>query len=182
MLLLEAAVVLTMVGTWAHQRLPATELTVGDTTLVIKAEVPVAAPGRRPASAYTFPVEGFTTDAVISVFGDARGGRRSHQGIDIKAPRGTPVVAVTDGFVERLKEGGSGGRQLYLRDGTGRLFDYAHLDDWSVEEFDAVRAGEPLGTVGDTGNARGTTPHLHFEVLLGKDREAVDPIRFWSHP
>ena len=124
-----------------------------------------------------FPVQDHNHDHIISVFGDPRGKTRRHQGIDIKAPRGTPVVAVTDGFVERIREGGSGGKQLYLRDGTGRLFYYAHLDDWLVEEFEAVRAGQPLGTVGDTGNARRTTPHLHFEVLLGKEREAVDPLR-----
>ena len=97
----------------------------------------------------------------------------------MKAPKGTPVVAVTDGFVERIREGGSGGKSLYLRDGSGRLFYYAHLDDWSVAEFDAVTAGTPLGTVGDTGNARGTTPHLHFEILLGKERRAVDPSAYY---
>ena len=180
-----------MVATFAHQQLPSTELTVGETTLVIKEEAPVAelppaapAPVRsqRPASGLTFPVEGYSAEAVISVFGDKRGATRRHEGIDIKAPKGTPVVAVTDGFIERIREGGSGGRQLYLRDGKGRLFYYAHLDDWSVEEFQAVSAGEVLGTVGDTGNARGTTPHLHFEVLLGKERDATDPIRFWVHP
>ena len=131
-------------------------------------------------SGLTFPVAGHSADHVISVFGDKRGKTRRHKGIDIKAPRGTAVVAVTDGFVERIREGGSGGKQLYLRDGTGRLLYYAHLDDWSVEEFTAVRAGDSLGTVGDTGNARGTTPHLHFEILLGKGREAVDPLPYWT--
>ncbi len=125
---------------------------------------------------FTFPVAGHGPQHVISVFGDKRGSSRKHKGIDIKAPRGTQVVATTDGFIERVREGGSGGKQVYLRDGRGRLYYYAHLDSWEVEEFAAVEAGDVLGTVGDTGNAKGTTPHLHFEVLLGKKKEAIDPL------
>lgn len=186
-----------MVGAFVHRQLPATELTVGETTLVIKEtpDEPVSPPASVDADrsaeprettpvaplpgAFTFPVAGFGPEAVISIFGDKRGSSRLHEGIDIKAPKGTPVVAVVDGFVERVKEGGNGGRQIYLRDARGRLFYYAHLDSWTVEEYAAVRAGDQLGTVGDTGNARATTPHLHFEVLLGKDREAIDPLPFW---
>lgn len=127
----------------------------------------------------TFPVAGHGTRNVISVFGDKRG-KRSHKGIDIKAPRGTYVVAVADGLVERVKEGGAGGKQLYLRDGKGRLYYYAHLDSWKVDEFDEVEAGQVLGTVGDSGNAKDTTPHLHFEVMLGKQKESVDPMLYWE--
>jgi murein DD-endopeptidase MepM/ murein hydrolase activator NlpD len=127
----------------------------------------------------TFPVAGHGTGNIISVFGDKRG-NRSHEGIDIKAPRGTNVVAVTSGLVERVKEGGSGGKQVYLRGDKGRLYYYAHLDSWVVGESDEVEAGEVLGTVGDTGNAKNTTPHLHFEVMLGKKKEAVDPMQFWE--
>ena len=199
-LLLEALVVAAMVGTFVHQQLPPTSLTIGTTTVVVKeapvGEAPTEVPARAVASVATlptlpaepvavrgelrFPVSGFGTGAVISVFGDRRGSSRLHQGIDIKAPKGTPVVAVADGFVERINDGGSGGRQLYLRDVEGRLFYYAHLDDWSVEEFTAVKAGDVLGTVGNTGNASATTPHLHFEVMLGMDRRAIDPLRFWK--
>lgn len=128
---------------------------------------------------YTFPVAGYGPKDVISVFGDKRGTRK-HQGIDIKAPRGTNVVAVVDGFVERIKEGGSGGKQVYLRDGQGRLFYFAHLDSWAVKEFTVVKAGDLLATVGDTGNAKGTTPHLHFEVLLGKEKKAIDPMSLFK--
>ena len=127
----------------------------------------------------TFPVAGHGTENVISVFGDKRG-ERSHEGIDIKAPRGTYVVATTDGFVERIKEGGSGGKQIYLRDGKGRMYYYAHLDSWEVEEFETVEAGQIIGTVGDTGNAKNSTPHLHFEVMHGKGKEAVDPMQYWD--
>ena len=197
-LLLEAALIIGMVGAFVHRQLPATEITVGETTLTIKESVAVATtpftaeptalapptpePPRPVApltSEFVFPVAGYGPEAVISVFGDKRGSSRLHEGIDIKAPKGTPVVAVVDGFVERVKDSGNGGKQVYLRDGQGRLFYYAHLDSWSVSEYDAVRAGEQVGTVGNTGNARATTPHLHFEVLLGKNRDAVDPLPYW---
>ncbi|WP_116107435.1 M23 family metallopeptidase [Lewinella sp. IMCC34191] len=188
LLVLEAVVICAMLAFFVHRQLPDTELRVGDRTYVIKqrsapsvattdATFPLASPGE-----LAFPVAGYGTEAVISVFGDRRGPQRLHDGIDIKAPAGTPVVAVTDGFVERIRTGGSGGRQLYLRDGRGRLFYYAHLLDWRVNEFDAVEAGDTLATVGSTGNARGTTPHLHFEILMGKDRTAVDPLPFWTTP
>lgn len=127
----------------------------------------------------TFPVAEHGPANVISVFGDKRGKTRLHEGIDIKAPRGTAVVATTTGFVERIREGGSGGKVVYLRGAAGRLYYYAHLDSWSVKEFDAVQPGDVLGTVGDTGNAKGTTPHLHFEIMVGKEKKSVDPLPFW---
>ena len=183
-----------MIALYAHRQLPPTTVIVGDTAVEIKAGDPEAAvPRERPVAAVPtgttppvtfaggllFPVSGHTTEDIISVFGDPRGKTRRHQGIDVKAPRGTELVAVVDGFIERVREGGSGGKQVYLRDGQGRLFYYAHLDSWTVEEYQVVRAGEVIGTVGDTGNARNTTPHLHFEILLGKKREAVDPMGYY---
>ena len=192
-LLLEIIACLGLIGLKVYPHLPATTITVGDTALALTPPASDPLPGtraraqgdapqrigtrdqKRTTGQLLFPVAGHDTNNIISVFGDKRGKNRTHEGIDVKAPKGTPVIAVTDGFVERIREGGSGGKSLYLRDGSGRLFYYAHLDDWSVAEFDAVTAGTPLGTVGDTGNARGTTPHLHFEILLGKERRAVDP-------
>ena len=206
-LIVEGIVIIGMVSAAVYGYLPRTEITVGEETYVLKEVVngeeaihsPVAMPGaerehprpvqplrKKPveevASAegdLVFPVADHDVEAVISVFGDKRGKSRLHKGIDIKAPRHTPVVAVTDGYVERVREGGSGGKQVYLRDAEGKLYYYAHLEDWSVEEYDAVKAGEELGTVGDSGNARGTTPHLHFEILHGKDREAQDPLPYF---
>lgn len=164
---------------------------VADTGKDVAPPSVTAAPSSRPVKKITppviasvdaglvFPVADHGPEHVISVFGDKRGKSRLHQGIDIKAPRGTDVVATIDGFVERIKNGGSGGKCVYLRGRTGRLFYYAHLDDIDVEEYTAVRAGEVLGQVGDTGNAKGTTPHLHFEVMVGKGKEAVDPLGYW---
>jgi murein DD-endopeptidase MepM/ murein hydrolase activator NlpD len=125
-----------------------------------------------------FPVQGFDTAAVISYFGDERG-HGGHQGVDIKAPRWTPVVATTDGFIERLREGGNAGLSVYLRAADGKQYFYAHLEEYAVAEMDAVRAGDVLGYVGDSGNARRTTPHLHFEIMVGK-RESVDPLPYLS--
>lgn len=200
-LFLEILACMGLVSLKVYHNLPETTLAVGETTLVIKAPgatsstssarvkvapaspelpaQPIAPVISTDGSELTFPVAGYDTDAVISVFGDKRGKTRRHKGIDIKAPRGTAVVAATDGFVERVKDGGSGGKQVYLRGAKGRLFYYAHLDDWSVEEFAAVEAGDVLGTVGNTGNAKATTPHLHFEIMLGKEKKAVDPLPFW---
>jgi murein DD-endopeptidase MepM/ murein hydrolase activator NlpD len=203
-LILEILACISLVSLRVHQGLPATTLAVGETTVILKAPATAPAPapeknsGPSPAKTVprlptkspapvtsirpgelVFPVADHGVANVISVFGDKRGKTRRHQGIDIKAPKGTPVLATTSGFIERIQEGGSGGKQVYLRDGKGRLFYYAHLDDWSVEEYATVEAGDQLGTVGDTGNARGTTPHLHFEILLGKKKEAVDPLKFW---
>ena len=182
-LFLELLACASLVGWRVYQALPTTTLAVGDSVVALKTAAPRAARpavAPLPAGSLVFPVSDHSVADVISVFGDKRGKTRRHQGIDVKAPRGTAVVATVDGFVERIREGGNGGKQLYLRDARGRLFYYAHLDAWSVAEFDAVTAGQQLGTVGDTGNARGTTPHLHFEILLGKERRAVDPLPYWT--
>lgn len=199
-LLLEATVIVCMVGTQLRMAEPTPRLTSGDASFCIQ-ETPAISPKETPAAVDTlptlpapiatppprssslhFPVQGLTTSAVISVFGDKRGSSRLHQGIDVEAPRGTPVVAVADGTIVRRREGGNGGRQLYLRDGEGRLYYYAHLDDWSVTEGQSVQAGEVLGTVGNTGNASHTLPHLHFEVMPGRGKRAVDPLQFWVRP
>jgi murein DD-endopeptidase MepM/ murein hydrolase activator NlpD len=125
-----------------------------------------------------FPVKDHSSENIISFYGDARGKTRKHQGIDIKAPRHTPVLAVTDGKIEAIRESGNGGRTIYLRSTDGVLYFYAHLEDWSVAEGDTVEAGHEIATVGDSGNALGTTPHLHFEIMLGKgkSRRSIDPL------
>ncbi|WP_020534408.1 M23 family metallopeptidase [Lewinella cohaerens] len=123
-----------------------------------------------------FPVQGHSLENIISHFGDARGKSRTHQGVDIKAPRHTPVLAVIDGHIEAIKEGGNGGRTLYLRGSDGVQYFYAHLEDWLVKDGDEVSVGQEIATVGNSGNASKTIPHLHFEILVGKARTAVDPM------
>ena len=91
------------------------------------------------------------------------GGRR-HQGVDIFAARGTPVVASVAGTVEH-STGAVAGNAYYLRGDDGTTYYGAHLD--TLAPPGRVERGAVLGTVGSTGNARGRTPHLHFEIKPG---------------
>lgn len=119
----------------------------------------------RLGATLAFPVHGGRERDIGSVFGDSRdGGARSHHGIDIFAPRGTPVVAANSGVVTRVGEWGLGGNVVWISDDDGYRLYYAHLDRWSVSEGARVRTGDTLGFVGNTGNARTTPPHLHFGV------------------
>jgi murein DD-endopeptidase MepM/ murein hydrolase activator NlpD len=94
------------------------------------------------------------------------GGRRRHQGIDLLAPAGTPLVAVASGHISRLSntDRGRGGISLWLRDRRGTAFYYAHNQHNLVHLGQQVHAGQLLARVGATGNARGGPPHLHFQI------------------
>lgn len=123
-----------------------------------------------------FPVaDGHDASDIMSFYGDPRdGGRRKHRGVDIFAPRHTPVRAVADGRV-RTGESPRGGRTVWLRSGwNGPRYYYAHLESIGVDDGAAVHAGRELGTVGNSGNARGTPPHLHFGIY-GFAGGPVDP-------
>jgi peptidoglycan LD-endopeptidase LytH len=92
--------------------------------------------------------------------------RRRHQGIDLLAPAGTPVVAVTGGHISRLsnRDRGRGGISLWLRDRRGTAYYYAHNQHNLVRLGQHVQAGQVIARVGTTGNARGGPPHLHFQL------------------
>ncbi|WP_051718547.1 M23 family metallopeptidase [Hymenobacter sp. IS2118] len=131
-----------------------------------------------------FPVSGRTDAAVGSFWGaDRDGGARRHEGIDIFASRGTPVVAATAGVITRTGETPIGGRVVWLADeaGRGNHIYYAHLDKQLVRPGQRVNAGDTLGLVGNTGNARTTTPHLHFGIYRS-GQGAVDPFPFVQRP
>lgn len=116
----------------------------------------------------TFPVAGRTSRSIGSFFGDPReAGRRVHHGVDIFAPRGTPVVAAAEAYVTRVDTTPVGGRVIWLRDSErGSSIYYAHLHEILVREDTEVAPGDTIGTVGNTGNARTTPPHLHFGLYF----------------
>jgi murein DD-endopeptidase MepM/ murein hydrolase activator NlpD len=106
----------------------------------------------------------------------ARVGRRVHQSIDIMRPSGTPLLACVDGFIEKIQTSRLGGKSIYLTDPERRHhFFYAHLSGYAegVVEGMPVTRGTLLGYVGNTGNARFTGPHLHFQII--RDTGAVNP-------
>lgn len=127
----------------------------------------------------SFPVEGKGNSAIWSFWGDPRdGGRRKHEGIDIFADRGTPVLAVTSGTVSSVRDRGLGGKQVWLRDGARRQsIYYAHLDSQMVKEGQRVEPLDTVGTIGNTGNAARTRPHLHFGIYKWAGG-AVDPLPY----
>lgn len=137
----------------------------------------------RGGASLTFPVQGKDTGAILSGFGAARdAGRRSHRGVDIFAARGTPVLSATNGRVSRANLTQVGGKVVWVRDsGQSQSIYYAHLDSQVVRGGETVRRGDTLGFVGNTGNARTTSPHLHFSVYARR-AGPVDPYYFLYKP
>jgi murein DD-endopeptidase MepM/ murein hydrolase activator NlpD len=138
----------------------------------------VAAPSRpvridpddlvRGPTGLVIPVLGVKRSQLLDTFTQARSGGRVHDAIDIMAPAGTPVVAAAPGIVEKLffSEGG-GGITAYVRSEDGRWsYYYAHLRDYAsgLREGQKLRQGDPIGSVGSTGNANPAGPHLHFAI------------------
>lgn len=128
-----------------------------------------------PASEVAVPVDGVRVRRIADTWGGARDGGRKHEGTDIFAERGTSVVSATDGIVLRIGEYGIGGRHAWVLGPGGERHYYAHLDDWApgLHAWQRLRTGEALGTVGDTGNARTTPPHLHYGIYTSAG--AVNP-------
>ena len=139
-----------------------------------------ASPGqRRPAgSRLIVPVQGIEPGSLGNTFDDARGQGRVHEAIDIMAPRGTPVLAVANGKVEKLFDSVPGGLTIYQFDPAGHhAYYYAHLDRYApgLVEGKALKQGEVIGYVGSTGNASEDAPHLHFAIfVLGPEK------RWWE--
>lgn len=133
-----------------------------------------AAPGpvyaTPPVPPLVIPVEGIASRQLVDTFTQARAnGARRHDAIDIMAPTGTPVLAATSGMIEKLFLSRDGGNTIYVRSPDRRIiYYYAHLDHYQpgLVEGQAIRAGQALGTVGFTGNANPTAPHLHFAMLV----------------
>ena len=125
------------------------------------------------------PVYGASNKAIGSFYGASRdNGRRTHEGVDIFAPKGTPVVAPTEGFISRVSTGGLGGKVVWMKDLNRRhSYYFAHLDSQMVEPGMHVRQGHVLGLVGNTGNAKYTPSHLHFGVYQSESKNPLYYIR-----
>ena len=144
----------------------------------------VAGTPATPQARYVFPVFGeaatFSND-----YGAPRAGTGWHHGTDIFAPIGTPVLALADGEISSVGVNSLGGNRLWLRDGLGNTYYYAHLSAYASHIADGVRvrAGEIIAFVGNTGQAITTPPHLHFEIHPG-DGASINPypyLQAWRH-
>lgn len=135
--------------------------------------------GQKTTAALTFPVQGRTTAAVGSYFGDPRdANRRDHHGIDIFAPRDTPVLAAGSGTVTYVGTNPLGGNVVWVWNGERRQSHYyAHLSKQAVTMGTQVKPGDVVGYVGNTGNARTTAPHLHFGIY-SRGEGPIDPLPF----
>lgn len=161
--------------------------TRADSARVTPAEAASADPGvvarlHRAPSGLLIPVPGVAPDDLVDTFTAAREGGRSHDAIDILAPRGTPVVAAAAGRVARLFTSERGGLTVYVLVPDGDAYAvhyYAHLDAYApgLAGGQDVVTGQPLGTVGDSGNAAPGNTHLHFAVW-----RVDDPAQFWDGP
>jgi murein DD-endopeptidase MepM/ murein hydrolase activator NlpD len=119
------------------------------------------------------PLRGYQ---IKSFFGDRRDqGKRHHEGIDMYAPRRTPVLAVADGNAT-YRENRLGGHTIWLATSKGVSYYYAHLERVAVGSGQRVKTGDVLGYVGDSGNAAEVGTHLHFGVYQWGSGGAVDPL------
>ena len=127
------------------------------------------------------PVKGIKYQQLRDTWGAARSSGRRHEGIDIMAARGTKVLSSTAGVVTDLRNNNLGGKVIWIAGPAGSYHYYAHLDKHKrgLNVGDRVKKGQVIGYVGNTGNARGGSPHLHYGIYLaGKGRGAVNPYYF----
>ena len=142
------------------------------------------------SKALMVPVQGIAPARVRDTFTAPRG-ERTHDALDILAPRGTPVLAADGGRIFRLRTNEAGGITVYQLDTHERfVYYYAHLDRYrrGLAEGMEVRQGDVIGYVGTTGNAPPDTPHLHFQVMRFRgdgrywDGRPIDPWPYLVRP
>lgn len=153
---------------------PSTSMAPGPGTapMPVPTPMPVPAPIPPPASGWLCPVQG--TKSFVDSWMAPRPGGRSHQGVDLMSPRGTPVVLPVGGRTT-FRTGGIGGLTFNLNGDDGNYYYGAHLDSYAGLADGWYAAGTVVGYVGDTGDAKGTGTHLHFEIHVGGYGNAVNP-------
>jgi murein DD-endopeptidase MepM/ murein hydrolase activator NlpD len=123
------------------------------------------------------PVAGVKPAGLVDTWGGARSEGRRHEGIDIFARRGTPVLAATEGIVMRVGTNRLGGQVVWVLGPGGQRHYYAHLDGYGdVHAGMRIGAGSIVGYVGNTGNAATTPPHLHYGIYTAAG--AINPFPF----
>lgn len=165
-------------GAHAVANLRATEPSpaVRETTISIPRRLEVQTTSDSILARIEMPVFGVRPEELMNTYGAPRdGGRRRHRGIDIFAPRGTPVIAASEGQVSFIGTQPKAGKCVWLVNDNGVSFFYAHLDKWAAGLYEGkqIRAGDVLGYVGRTGNARKSSHHLHFAIH--RESQAVNP-------
>src|SRR5579885_362118 len=105
---------------------------------------------------------------------------KGHMGVDMRAPAGTPIYPMAPGVVTNVGTDPVGGNVVNIQHANGFRTYYAHCSTVKVHKGDKVDNNTVIATVGDTGNAKGTVPHLHFQVW--KDNQIQDPANFFSVP
>jgi len=150
------AALLAAAGWWSWPRVPAAWRAPWHVLRLALKPIPTSLP---------VPVAGVSPRHLSDTWGAARAHGRTHQGIDIFAPRGTPVVSSTEGVISRVGINNLGGKVVWVLGPGRQMHYYAHLDGYAdVARGDLVQPGTPVGYVGNTGNARGTPPHLHYGI------------------
>ena len=121
---------------------------------------------QEPDKRLAMPLEDISRRAVADTWQAPRGTGRHHEGQDIFAPRGTPILSATNGYIYKIGENNLGGQTVSVIGSGGRIYYYAHLDRYArgIQVGDRVTARTVLGYGGTTGHAQGTPPHLHFGV------------------
>lgn len=133
---------------------------------------------------YVFPIK--VKSYYSDTYGAAReAGKRRHEGTDIFNEKGTPIISVCDGSVEKLGWNRLGGERVGVRGKDGNYYYYAHLDTINngLDIGDPVDKGEQIGTMGNTGDALTTPDHLHFGIEL-PDGQWINPyawLKVWEY-
>src|SRR5689334_14668050 len=131
---------------------------------------------QEPDRKLAMPLQEVEKRQIADTWHAPRGTDRLHEGQDIFAPQGTPILSATRGMVYKIGENNLGGQTVSVIGAGGRVYYYAHLDAYArgLQIGDRVNTRTVLGYVGTTGNAQGTPPHLHFGIYTSSG--AIDPL------